>query len=220
MSNIINDRDSISDDNESLLHEIIRYHIHNIHTSQPCTVTSFNKDNQTVNVRPGVARDLKGQLTAIPILKGVPIAYPSGSDFSMTWPLKKGDTGIIVFSESSIDNWLENNTPVVNPQDTRMHSYSDAMFIPGIRKYSKSLDIDDKNVIIKNGLGEIEISPKGNIDIKANNLKFSMDSSGKFEINGVSGNFVDLLVSALEKISVASQGAGADDIAKLKLMKK
>ena len=232
MSNLINDRNSINDNPSALLGEMIRYSIHNIHTCQPATVVKFYKDTQTADIVLGVARDIKGQLLPVPTLLGVPVSYPSGADFSMTWPLIAGDTGLALFAESSIDNWLTLEDAVVNPNDTRMHDYSDGFFIPGIKKYAEPLDIDGKSVTIKNDLANISLDPSGiiklgneeveisltkdgSVSIKSEKISIDLDKSGKAEIKLGDTSLLDTLVKALTQISTSAGGAGAQEIAKI-----
>lgn len=205
MSNIIGDRFSVTDDPDESLNELIRHEIHEIHTSQPCEVVKFNKSEGTVSIKLGVLRDITGEAVDVFTLSRVPVIYPCTSKFKMTFPLDVGDTGLAVFCESSIDRWLTrpsgSNRGYQNPKDVRMHDYSDAVFIPGLKRYAESDEVSD------------------DLCIEFGESKITLTEDGKFCVNTSSGEFLDVLISALEQISSGLGGLGAQDIALLKLMK-
>lgn len=67
-----------------------------------------------------------------PLLDDVPIHFPQGGGVVHTFPIKKGDEGIVVFASRALDAWRQSGG-VQQAIDTRMHALSDAMFIPGHR---------------------------------------------------------------------------------------
>lgn len=80
----------------------------------------------------------------LPIVN-VPVQMPRGGGYSITVPLKKGDEGLLVFSDTCFDNWWRSgqaNAPKAanvtapsgsTPQfEVRRHWVHDAIFIPGV----------------------------------------------------------------------------------------
>ncbi|MGP1572933.1 Gp138 family membrane-puncturing spike protein [Aggregatibacter segnis] len=104
----------------------------NLHTALPAKVVSFDPANQTVTLAIQIKMQLAdGTGADIPPLVDVPVSFPRGGGFAVTFPLKAGDEGIAIFSERCIDGWWQNGS-ASTPLDFRLHDLSDAMFIPGI----------------------------------------------------------------------------------------
>ena len=211
MSNIMGDRFSITDDEPELLKEYIRHELHNLHTAQPCEVVGVNKKDGTVSIKLGVRRDITGESVDVSVLLRVPVAFPSSGKFKMTFPIEAGDTGLVVFCESSIDRWLTrgagSNKEYHNPLDTRMHDYSDGVFIPGLKRYADSCEITD-DACIGIGPSKITMQESGEICIENENSKITMKDDGRVCIEGSEGEFFDLIVKALNKLNAPSIGNG------------
>ena len=104
----------------------------NLHTALPAKVVSFDPAKQTVSLAIQIKMQLvDGSGADIPPLLDVPVSFPRGGGFAVTFPLKAGDEGIAIFSERCIDGWWQNGS-ASTPLDFRLHDLSDAMFIPGI----------------------------------------------------------------------------------------
>ena len=103
-------------------------------------------------------------------LVDVPVCWPQGggtnkgdAGYSLTFPIKKDDEGIVVFASRCIDSWHElgkktSNSSQSQTQErtvgtppaqtdigqplihTRMHNLSDAMFIPGVRSKPRRMN--------------------------------------------------------------------------------
>lgn len=167
-----------------------------IHTALPAKVVSFNAANQTVVLAAQVKQVLvDGKAVDIPPLLDVPVSYPRGGGFSVTFPLQKGDEGIAIFSERCIDGWWQSGNGS-EPLDYRLHDLSDAMFVPGICSAPNaikgfftgglSLQTLDGGTYIRLKNGSIEI--KGNITHTGNQTS-SGTITGQTDViaGGVSG---------------------------------
>lgn len=85
---------------------------------------------------------------AVTLVSGAPtLEPPAGSAFpsvpsgaSLVLPVAKGDTGLLIFCDSSLDVWLARGG-LVDPLDDRHHSLSDAVFIPGLRPFSSPITV-------------------------------------------------------------------------------
>lgn len=103
-----------------------------IHTALPAKVVDFNPQHQTVTLAVQITQLLvEGGAVLIPPLVDVPVAFPRGGGFAVTFPLNAGDEGIAIFSERCIDGWWQSGRSS-EPMDYRQHDLSDAMFIPSI----------------------------------------------------------------------------------------
>lgn len=132
---------------EPTLAEIIRRGIEarllDLHTALPGIVQSYDSTTNTVDVLPAVRRPIEtkdAQITHedLPIIPGVPVAFPQSAAFTATWPLAKGDGVLIVFCEAAIGNWQLQGT-AVDAGDLRRHDLSHAVAIPGISPNTTSL---------------------------------------------------------------------------------
>ena len=157
----------------------------NLHTALPCKVVSFDSGKQTVTLAVQIKMQLAdGNGADIPPLVDVPVSFPRGGGFAVTFPLKAGDEGIAIFSERCIDGWWQNGT-ASTPLDFRLHDLSDAMFIPGICSAPKaiksffddglSMQTLDGGTFIRITSGKILI--QGNIEHQGNTSQTGSHSS-------------------------------------------
>ena len=116
---------------ENVLNAAIDSKLFDLHTCLPGIVESYDPSKNTVSVVPAIKRKYEsGEIVTLPIINNVPVAFPRGSNFSMTFPIKKGDSVILVFSERSLDIWKKNGG-LVDPKDPRRFNLTDAYAIPG-----------------------------------------------------------------------------------------
>lgn len=172
----------------------------NIHTALPCKVVSFNPQNQTATVAVQIKQVLSaGGSSQIPPLTDVPVSFPRGGGFAVTFPLKAGDEGFVVFSERCIDGWWQSGN-ASEPLDFRLHDFSDAMFVPGICSVPQaiqsffesglSLQTLDSNTFIRITNGKIEI--KGDISHTGDTQQ-----TGAFSATGVIASDTDVSAAGI-----------------------
>ncbi len=106
----------------------------NIWTAMPATLDSYDADKITCSAQPtikGQWRDPGGktQWIKMPLCVDVPVFFPSGGGYTLTFPLKKGDEGLLVFASRCIDAWWKQGG-VQSQTDLRMHDLSDGFFFP------------------------------------------------------------------------------------------
>lgn len=149
----------------------------NTWTSLPCIVESYNPVEQTISCQPAIkAIKYNGDGNALdlqlPLLIDVPVQFPSGGNIVMTFPIKKGDECIVVFSARCIDNWWAYGK--VSPQFTqRMHDLSDGMAIVGISSIPRvipNISINSVQLRTRDGNSFIELTEAGDITLKCTNL--------------------------------------------------
>ena len=147
--------------------------IKELHTSMPGIVESFDAENQLATIQPAIrrifiTRDGDKEILVpsdLPILINVPVIFPRGGGFSLTFPVSKGDECLLVFCERSIDNWHETGKVKV-PGAKRFHSLSDATAFVGISSIpNKVPNYDPTNTEIKKDDGSVSIKLKENSDL-------------------------------------------------------
>lgn len=102
----------------------------------PGRVESYDSSTQTADIKPMVGDQFQeedGSTTdiSLPIISKVPVIFPGAGSFRITFPVTPGDTVLLVFSDRSIDGWLDQGGESF-PSDRRRHHLSDAVAIPGL----------------------------------------------------------------------------------------
>lgn len=128
-----------------------------VHTAIPAQVVAYDNAAQTVDVQPMIKRvvvddDGNELVESLPQITGVPVAFPSGGGYMVTFPIQANDFVMLVFSERPMDTWLSSGQES-DPGDLRHHDLSDAVAIPCIRPTSKAFtsSLANKMVIGKDG---------------------------------------------------------------------
>jgi len=105
----------------------------------PGIIVSFDPDKQTAVVQPAIKRIFteKGAVN-LPVCVDVPVAFPGGGDFFLTFPVKAGDECILGFSERAIDNWYASGGSQA-PAEYRLHDLSDGIAQVGLNSQPKKL---------------------------------------------------------------------------------
>lgn len=144
-------------------------------TALPGIVTAFDPAAMTVSVQPAVmgsVNDEQGRSSNVPmpLLVDVPVVFPCGGGFTLTYPIKAGDEALVVFSSRCIDGWWQGGQ-AAPPPDKRMHDLSDGMAIVGPRSQSTKLDppVNMENVQLRSDDGKnfVEITPDGHLTLEA-----------------------------------------------------
>lgn len=116
----------------------IRAQLALVHTCLPGTIASYDEATQTATIAPAVKfkyRKADGTIEnyAPPAIPKVPIAFPGGEGWSITWPLAAGDPVTLVFAERSLDEWRTVRGSAHEARDVRRFDLTDAIAIPGGR---------------------------------------------------------------------------------------
>ena len=110
-------------------------------TALPGIVEAFDAGKETLTIRPAVLIPLTGtdgsvELVQMPLLLDVPVIFPSGGGFTLTFPIVKGDEVLVIFASRCIDAWwasgaahLSNTKAFIG--EMRLHDLSDGFAIPG-----------------------------------------------------------------------------------------
>ncbi len=177
-----------------------------LHTSMPGIIQSFDPVNQTASVQAAVrrvfiTREGTNEILApqdIPILINVPVQFPRGGGFSLTFPVKKGDECLLVFAERSFDEWHKFGG-VRDPGARRFHSLSDATAFVGISSLpNKVPNYDPNNTQLKkdDGSAVVSVNNDSTIDITADS-----------DINAIAGGDM-----TLECVNLTATATGTAEV--------
>ena len=110
--------------------------VNNIHTSLPGRVMRYNAAKKTADVLPvinNVLYDAEGveiSSERLPVIPDVPVSFPRGGGWHLSFPLAPGDHVTLVFAESATGGWRVTGE-VSDPSDARRHSLSSPTAFPG-----------------------------------------------------------------------------------------
>ena len=122
-----------------------------IHTGIPAKVTKYYKDDGTVDCIPVLKQKFPdGETVEMAKIQKVPVAFPQTKRSIIAMPVQKDDYVWLMFSERSIDAWIQNGG-IVDPADKRTHHLADAVAYVGIMPNADRHKINnDNDIIIKN----------------------------------------------------------------------
>lgn len=159
------------DDPEAVYRTAVASALAAVWTALPGIIESYDEDAQTATVQPAI----QGQVTApdgtvttisLPVITDVPVQFPSGGGFSLTFPVKAGDECLIVFASRGIDAWHALGG-VQQPTASRKHALSDAFAMVGIRSVPRALSPAPSTTAVQlrndAGTSMVEIQPSGHI---------------------------------------------------------
>ena len=175
----------------------------NIWTALPATVSSFNVAKVTVEAQPTIQAQIRqpnGTLvdTTLPLCVDCPVLFPGGGGFVFTFPLAKGDEGLLIFASRCIDNWWQSGG-VGKQAELRMHDLSDGFFLPtgGMSQPNipGNISTDSAQMRTKDGTELIDLNPTTHtLTLQAANIKLlgnlQMGGAGD-TITGQNGGAVD-----------------------------
>lgn len=145
-----------------------------IWTALPGTVVSYDSARMTLVVQPTIQAQVMAQdgtlsWVTLPQLLDVPICFPNGGGFMMTFPIEVDDEVLVVFSSRCIDNWWYQGG-VQTQAELRLHDLSDGFAIIGPRSLPRVLTgISTDSVQLRTDAGTTFIELKeGQINIVGN----------------------------------------------------
>lgn len=102
-----------------------------VHTMLPAEIVSYDADSQEATVRILYVPKVLGKDTPYPQLLKVPVEFPRGGGFAMTWPIGAGDPGAVMVPERDMSEYYTEGGAQPAHDALRMHDLSDAVFVPG-----------------------------------------------------------------------------------------
>ncbi|MBZ5673716.1 MAG: phage baseplate protein [Acidobacteriia bacterium] len=98
------------------------------------TATVMIAQQQVTSISPEGVRTIQ----EYPLLLVVPVVFPAGGGFTLTFPIAEGDECLVIFNDREIDNWLTTG-PGSTPTTSRVHDLSDGMALVGLRSNPRAL---------------------------------------------------------------------------------
>jgi hypothetical protein len=119
--------------------------------------------NQKVHVQPLLQTRYTNASSGsnLPVIQNVQVGMPMGQNYSIKLPISVGDQGHILFSDRSLDIWKNSAGGIVDPQDSRTHDMTDAVFIPGLPTFSQQTNDTTTDLVLTAGQAQIRMAQSG-----------------------------------------------------------
>lgn len=193
-------KEQLEDPNE-MYHTMTKDTVTNLRVAMPGIIQSYNQSSQTVEVQLAIREKvrLNGDVTdvEIPLLVDVPVFFPSGGGYSLTFPIVEGDECLVVFADSCIDAWWQSGG-VQNQLDKRRHDLSDGFAFVGFKSQGNAVPAGS-GTTLQGGSGSINLNGEtititnANVTIASSNVTIagkdflSHSHSGVVPGSGTSG---------------------------------
>lgn len=125
-----------------LLYAALEWFSKRLRVHLPGTVDAVHLDEaghvKAVDVRVDVGEYRKSGGKEVPdvdpILPNLPVQWMGGGGARATFPLARGDSGLLLFADKGLDEWNANAQGQVLARALRRHDLADAVFAPGLRR--------------------------------------------------------------------------------------
>ncbi len=163
----------------TVIDDAITSRLKQVHTCTPGIIDEFDPATGLASIQPSIKRLLvNGKEITLPKLTNCPIGNLKAGNYTITLPVAQGDECMIHFTERSMDAWIKFGD-VRLPNDKRMHSLSDAYFIPMSTSESKATSsYDTENLVIRSTSNAVKIT------LNANDNSITLDAPGGVTMNG------------------------------------
>lgn len=197
-----------------LLRRAIENRLLDLHTQIPAVVDSFNSTAQTVDVIVAVKRAIVTDDEAvrheeIGVIRDVPVMFPRGGGFCMTWPLVKGDPVRLGFDEVYAGKYRDTGVVPSEPGFVGRFNLSSCVAHPGSGSDAQALQtvIEDTMVIgfDEPGLAQIHITKLGD----TMRIKLGPDVSSRVALANLVAAKIQEIVDAING-ATAALPAGTD----------
>lgn len=165
-----------------------------LHTCLPGIIVSFDSATQTASVQPAIQRIFteRGAVN-LPVCVDVPVAFPGGGNFVLTFPVQAGDECILWFGERAIDRWhIEGGTQL--PAEYRLHDLSDGLAIVGLNSQpNKLVSFNPTDTELRNRARTMRVTmkPSGLIETVNAAGNYVLDADGSMTVNAPAGTTIN-----------------------------
>ncbi|MCK6585964.1 MAG: hypothetical protein L6Q76_00105 [Polyangiaceae bacterium] len=169
----------------ALLRRVIDDSVSDIHVAIPGVVERYDAATQTADVLPIAVRWLERDdepsedaRERLPVLPNVPVVFPSGGGYMVTFPVAVGDSVLLVIASRSIEEWRthgrHDESDPIDPRDQRLHDLTGAFAIPCIRPAGRELvSASGDHMVMGKDAGE----DAATIHIRATEVRLGSDAA-------------------------------------------
>jgi hypothetical protein len=155
------------DDIVNLLKKLKNSTLNSIKVCMPAKIETYDFKTQKASVKIDMKELYEdGSNIDYPVVSGVPVVFMASGGASITMPVNKGDTCLLIFTDRDMSNWLLGGTGQ-SPNSTRMHNLSDAIAIMGLFPFTKTSKAENNtDVLITYSGSKIILKPDGVLNIE------------------------------------------------------
>lgn len=178
----------------------------NVYTTLPAKIIEYDLTTQKAVVQPTILRrdrdadNSEEGLTSMALISGVLVVQPSTPEGCVFFPIKAGFPVWLHFCSRSLDNYMYGDgvTPI-DPQDYRVHQYSDCFATIGATSFPNAIGSHPDDFVIRFNVGtgqecKLSLKPSGDVVLDTP-TKFIVNATGNVEVTtsadaivNVSGN--------------------------------
>lgn len=114
---------------QGVIDQAIRRAMMDLEVMLPATITAYDRSSNIATVQPQIMMVNTDGISIARAQSTIPVFSYSGGGFTINFPQKAGNRGWIKASDRDISLYLQNGS-ATNPNTSRLHSFSDGMFIP------------------------------------------------------------------------------------------
>lgn len=98
-----------------------------------------------------------------PIAIDCPVVVLGGGKSNLTFPIAKGDECLLLFNDRDIDNWFKTGSATSPVNSSRLHAFSDAIALVGVKSTPNVLSsYDTARAILTNGNAKVGFNLSNN----------------------------------------------------------
>ncbi len=145
-----------------------------------------------IDVKPIVNHEYKDStVVEYPPILSVPVQFPSSSTSALTFPINQGDNVLLVFSQKGLDVFKSGATSAHDPIDMRSFDKRDAIAIPCVSPFSKSINNPDTRTLLHSVDDMVMTHNIG----KDSECEVRLTSGGEVKVTGVHTKISDSLAT-------------------------
>ena len=155
-----------------LLNIIVSHKIAEMHICMPAKIISYDFTTRKASVQPSLNQKFSDdEILVLPIIHNVPVMQPSSGGASINFPVKSGDNVLLIFSERSLEQWLQDGKQSA-PDDPRQNNLTDAVAHIGLNPFNviSSAENNDDLLIAYDG-SKIRFKPGGVVEAEASEIE-------------------------------------------------
>lgn len=167
------------------LGNLIQNSLADVHTILPAKITSVDYGSGKASVLPLVKTQIGvNKSLAYPEMGGVPLVIMSGGTSRLTFPVKSGDTVLVLFSERDPTNVLAGTgTEAVDPVQTNYLGLFPIGILPCISVAGNAKPISDEDVLLENDKAELILKPDGTLNFSNGSATILAQPDGNVKVN-------------------------------------
>jgi hypothetical protein len=190
-----------------LLNTFIANKVADINICLPAKIVSYEFKTRKAVVKPLLnVKYNDDQVLENPLIYNVPVVHPAAGGASITFPVKEGNTVLLIFSQKSLEEWLRNGQ-LVTPDDPRQNDLTDAIAIIGFKPFSEQVPAESADDFVMDYDGStITLHPEGIVDVDASEVNIT---SPTVNINATDVNVSGKITASNVDVSGEMKSASA-----------